>query len=79
MSEKFNDLGLEYLNTLDDKKLLETAIYSYLFEIEYMRRDHDGSLNETEVDEEYLKSFLIKTKTYIEELQQFFNRIDENY
>ena len=76
LSKKFGQLDIDFLNSLSDKELLQTAIYNYIYEIELISRKYDGSLSgDVEVDEKYLENFLSKTTQYISDLNNFFEGI----
>jgi len=76
LSRKFRELDMDFLNSISDKKFLLTAIGSYIYEIELIRRDYDGILSDNvRVDEEYLENFLNKTTKYISDLRSFFEDV----
>ena len=76
LSSKFGSLNLEHLNTLSHSHLMRTALYSYIYELELINRKYDGALARTpKIDDETLKSFLIKTLQYRNELESFFKSI----
>ena len=77
LSKKFRSLDLEFLNGLNKKKLLKTAIYSYIHEIELISRENDGKLSgKIKMNEDDLEIFLNKTINYIKELENFFKNVE---
>ena len=76
LSKKFGRLDIDFLNSLSDKKFLQTAIYNYIYEIELISRKYDGRLSgDVKVDEKYLEDFLNKTTQYISDLKNFFEDV----